>query len=203
MMDLPPTLPPNLPPSTQYVIMFDASKPASTNRLAVLDLRGPTPTVVLRSTVAVGSGSDRNKDGLPEAFGNDQNSHMTSLGLYRIGPSYRGKYGTSYLLDGLDRTNSNARSRSVVLHPAPYVTATSAGRSWGCPAVSQQTMDTLRSKGVFGPNTYLVIYTPSTTTNWTAFHKERTPTQQEQPWISTSTTYAAWHATTPLMSRTR
>lgn len=202
MMDLPPTLPPNLPSTAQYVITFDASQPSSSQRLTVLDLRGPTSTVVLRSTVAHGSGSDRNKDGLAEAFGNAENSHMTSLGLYRIGPSYTGKYGTSYLLDGLDPTNSNARSRSVVLHPAPYVTATSAGRSWGCPAVSQQTMDTLRSKGVLGPNTYLVIYTPSTTQNWTAFHKERTPTQ-EQPWISMSTTYAAWHATTPLMSRTR
>ncbi len=203
MIDLPPTLPPNLPSTATFVMLLDASKPASSNRLTVLDLRGPTPTVVLRSTVAHGSGSDRNKDGLAEAFGNAPNSHMTSLGLYRIGPSYTGKYGTSYLLDGLDPTNSNARSRSVVLHPAPYVTATNAGRSWGCPAVSQATMDTLRNKGVLGANTYLAIYTPSTTQNWTAFHKETPHTQQENPWTSTSYTFAAAPKTAAMMSPMR
>lgn len=208
MIDLPPTLPPNLPNSSQFVIAFDASQPASSNRLTVLDLRGPSPTVVLRSTVAHGSGSDRDKDGIAEAFGNDQNSHMTSLGLYQVGPAYRGKYGTSYLMDGLDPTNSNARKRAVVLHVGPYVTSTNAGRSWGCPAISQQTMDTLRSQGVFGPNTYLVIYTPSTTTNWTAFRKETPHAEtQEHQWTLTSTltstTYGAWHKTGAMMSPMR
>lgn len=201
MMDLPPTLPPNLPSSTQYVILFDASKHSSNQRLTVLDLRGPTPTVVLRSTVAHGSGSDPNKDGVADVFGNAPESHTTSLGLYRVGPSYTGKYGTSYLLDGLDTTNSNARQRNVVLHPAPYVTAIRAGRSWGCPAVSQQTIDTLRSKGVFGANTYLVIYT--TTTTWTAFHKETPHEQQEHPWTSTSYTFAAALKTAAMMSPMR
>jgi hypothetical protein len=32
-------------------------------------------------------------------------------------------------------SNSNARARGVVAHGAPYVTASRAGRSEGCPAV--------------------------------------------------------------------
>ncbi len=33
--------------------------------------------------------------------------------------------------------NSSARARGVVAHGAPYVTASRAGRSEGCPAVEQ------------------------------------------------------------------
>src|SRR5688572_6477034 len=40
----------------------------------------------------------------------------TSLGKYRIGKSYQGRFGLAYKLHGLDSTNSNAYKRYVVLH---------------------------------------------------------------------------------------
>ena len=174
-------LPPNLPPQAEYVMLMDASQNASNKRLKVVDLK--TKTVVLETTVAHGAGSDRNKDGYAESFSNTQDSHQTSLGLYRVAEEYTGQYGTSYRLDGLDKTNSNARQRAVVLHPAPYVTDRGAGRSWGCPAISFDALKTLKTKGVLNAQTYLVIYTPSTQTNWTAY--KPTPIIKEHIWTTT------------------
>ncbi len=40
----------------------------------------------------------------------------SSLGKYKIGEKYRGQYGKSYKLYGLENTNSNAYKRAIVLH---------------------------------------------------------------------------------------
>ena len=62
---------------------------------------------------------------------------MSSLGAYMTAEYYSGKHGTSMRLDGLQPTNSNARSRAVVMHEADYVRPglDPIGRSLGCPAV--------------------------------------------------------------------
>lgn len=59
---------------------------------------------------------------------------MTSLGRYVIVGQYSGKYGKAYRLAGLDVSNSNAISRSIVFHKSPYAGLTRIGRSEGCPA---------------------------------------------------------------------
>jgi hypothetical protein len=86
---------------------------------------------------AHGKGSDTNNDGYAERFSNTSGSEMSSVGYYRVAETYNGKYGYSVRLDGLSATNSRARSRAIVIHPAPYVSESSgrAGRSWGCPAL--------------------------------------------------------------------
>ena len=86
---------------------------------------------------AHGKGSDTNNDGYAERFSNTSGSEMSSVGFYRVAETYSGKYGYSVRLDGLSSTNSRARSRAIVIHPAPYVSESSgrAGRSWGCPAL--------------------------------------------------------------------
>ena len=96
--------------------------------------------------VAHGRGSSAGKNGVPTRFGNRNGSAMTSLGLYVAGETYgfSGKSGGVHYtsiglrMDGVSGSfNSAARSRGVVAHGAPYVSASGAGRSEGCPAMEQ------------------------------------------------------------------
>ncbi|HST59471.1 MAG TPA: murein L,D-transpeptidase catalytic domain family protein [Longimicrobium sp.] len=96
--------------------------------------------------VAHGRGSAPPSSGVPTRFSNRQGSNSTSLGLYLAQETYGfsgksgGKYYTSVGLrmKGLSgKFNSSARARGVVAHGAPYVTASRAGRSEGCPALEQ------------------------------------------------------------------
>jgi hypothetical protein len=132
------------------LLVVDMDAPASQRRLWAFDLRDTeTPTLVLHDFVAHGAGSDRNADGKAEKFSNRPNSHMTSLGLYKIAERYHGKSGWSRRLDGLfDRFNGKARERAVVMHPATYVRSGRVGRSQGCPAVSQEAMTRLEKAGL-------------------------------------------------------
>lgn len=85
-------------------------------------------------------------------FSNALNSHQTSLGLYVVNDAYVGKHGLSFRTDGLEHTNSNALVRDIVIHSADYMEPQFiasngyAGRSWGCFAVSQSTLNTLSYK---------------------------------------------------------
>ena len=96
--------------------------------------------------VAHGRGSSAGKNGVPTRFGNRNGSAMTSLGLFVAGETYEfsGKSGGVHYtsiglrMDGVSGSfNSAARSRGVVAHGAPYVTASGSGRSEGCPAMEQ------------------------------------------------------------------
>lgn len=93
--------------------------------------------------VAHGKNSDPDNDGNATQFSNKPNSEMSSLGFYRTAETYSGKHGLSLRLDGLSSTNSNVRSRAVVVHGADYVRDTDVkpGRSWGCLAVSMNNRD--------------------------------------------------------------
>lgn len=74
-------------------------------------------------------------------YGNDPGCGCTSLGKYKIGKPYKGKFGLAYKLYGLDTTNSNAFKRFVVLHshscvPDAEVHPYPICQSDGCPTVS-------------------------------------------------------------------
>jgi len=95
-------------------------------------------------TVAHGSGSSATRDAVPTVFSNAPGSHASSLGLYLARGTYafRGRAGgKAYRSVGLrlrgesGRFNDRAEARGIVAHGAPYVTAASAGRSQGCPAM--------------------------------------------------------------------
>lgn len=88
--------------------------------------------LVSKIPTAHGEKSDPDNDGLATVFSNTPNSHMSCLGRFLCAETYYGKHGLSLRLDGLDPTNSNARSRAIVGHEADYVPG---GRSWGCPAI--------------------------------------------------------------------
>ena len=80
--------------------------------------------------VTHGTGSDPEHDGWLNTFSNVEGSNQTSQGAYITWEWYKGQYGTSIRLGGLDPTNSNALPRAIVMHPADYATPAHVAR-WG------------------------------------------------------------------------
>ena len=120
--------------------VIDYSLPSTAPRLWVLDLE--KGEVLFHELVAHGRGSGEN---YATRFSNLNDSHQTSLGLVRTGGTYQGGNGYSMRLQGLDKgVNDRAETRHIVMHGAWYVSAEHArnqgrlGRSWGCPALSQE-----------------------------------------------------------------
>jgi len=118
--------------------LIDFSRPSQQKRLWVMNL--DKGKVLFHTLVAHGKASGAD---VPLAFSNKGGSEMSSLGFYRTAPTtYTGKHGLSLKLYGLDPGfNSNAESRSVVVHGAEYVCNDFVkahgrlGRSQGCPAL--------------------------------------------------------------------
>ncbi|HKO79494.1 MAG TPA: murein L,D-transpeptidase catalytic domain family protein [Chitinophagaceae bacterium] len=73
-------------------------------------------------------------------YGNTIGCGCTSLGKYKVGHSYTGRFGLAYKLYGLDKTNDKAFERFVVLHAHECVPETEVKddicQSDGCPTVS-------------------------------------------------------------------
>jgi hypothetical protein len=78
---------------------------------------------------------------------NEFDSHCSSVGKYVVLDRGVSQWGikVNYVLQGKDKTNSNARSRAIVLHSwdaisdnEVYPEGTPEG--WGCPAVSNESM---------------------------------------------------------------
>ena len=115
-------------------------------------------------TVAHGRGSSTSQYGVPTIFSNASNSHATSLGLYVAQSTYdfHGHAGgAAYRSIGMRLVgvssgfNDNALARRVVAHGAPYVTATRAGRSEGCPAMEPERAEHLLPKLADGGMVFL------------------------------------------------
>jgi hypothetical protein len=128
-----------------YLYFVDYGLPATTARGYVFDMSA-LRVIDGPFMVAHGRGSKADRNGVPTRFSNRSGSAATSLGLYLAKNTYRfsGKSGGHrYSSNGLrlkglsEGFNDNALARGVVAHGAPYVTATRAGRSEGCPAVEQ------------------------------------------------------------------
>ena len=92
--------------------------------------------------VAHGTGSDPTHDGMLDWFSNDYGSNATSRGAYISWEWFKGRYGTSIRLGGLDPDNSNALDRAIVMHAADYARPEHVdrwgrlGRSNGCLAMA-------------------------------------------------------------------
>lgn len=134
----------------RMITVIDYSLPSNQRRLWVIDLE--KNQVLFHEYVAHGRGS-----GMRDAtdFSNKDGSHKSNLGLLKTAETYSGKHGYSLVLDGLEKGyNDHARSRSIVVHAADYVTEAVAkaqgrvGRSHGCPAVdpavSKRLIDTIK-----------------------------------------------------------
>ena len=108
------------------------------NRFFIYDL--VNDKILEEGLVANGSGSETKIRG-DLKFSNEPNSNSTSLGRYSIGKSYKGIFGKSYKLSGLDDTNSNTEKRAIVLHSYSAVPEEEQdyciSNSHGCPMVNE------------------------------------------------------------------
>ncbi|HTF33549.1 MAG TPA: murein L,D-transpeptidase catalytic domain family protein [Myxococcota bacterium] len=126
----------------QLLTVIDYGLPSSLRRLWVIEPR--TMRVLMHEFVAHGRGSAPVED--PDRairFGNEPESHRSSLGTFLTGDTYAGEHGYSLELFGLEPgVNDRAQERHIVMHPAAYVgeafrakSGGRVGRSWGCPAL--------------------------------------------------------------------
>jgi hypothetical protein len=136
--------------SAPRLTVIDYSLPSTARRLWVLDLEAAR--VEFHELVAHGRGSGENR---AVAFGNEEGSRRSSLGLFQTGRTYQGGHGYTLRLAGLEPgVNDRAEARRIVIHGAAYVSDEFArkhgrlGRSWGCPvlelAVTRNVIDRIR-----------------------------------------------------------
>ena len=92
--------------------LIDMSLASGQNRFFIYDLK--KDSVTESGPVAHGNCFEYWLEG--RRYSNVVGSGCTSLGRYKIGSSYIGKFGYSYKLHGLDTSNNNAFERTVVLH---------------------------------------------------------------------------------------
>jgi hypothetical protein len=130
--------------NTDFCILIDMSLHSGVSRFVVWDFKNDS--VMHRFLVGHGCGDspwseDQSKEN--PIFSNEDNSHCSSLGKYKIGERGYSNWGVNvkYLLHGLESTNSNALKRVIVFHSwevisddEVYPSGTPEG--WGCPAVS-------------------------------------------------------------------
>lgn len=124
--------------------LINMAQPSGQKRFYIYDLQ--KERILDSGLVAHGSGNQLFAE-LP-AFGNVNGSGLSSLGKYKVGMKYPGRFGTAYRLHGLEVTNSNAFTRAIVLHsfscvPSKETFPNPICNSLGCPMVSEQFMQTL------------------------------------------------------------
>jgi hypothetical protein len=163
-----------------YLYFVDYGLPSTEPRGYVFDMESKT-IVDGPFTVAHGRGSSTSQYGVPTHFENGSGSNSTSLGLYKASSLYDftgHMQGHTYSSVGLRLIglstgfNDKAFARGVVAHGAPYVTASKAGRSQGCPAMEPARAAKLLPKLANGGMVFL--YAPNE--NWL----------EHDPWITAS-----------------
>jgi hypothetical protein len=130
--------------NTEFCILIDMKQHSGLNRFYMWSFA--EDTVLFSFPVSHGCGnapwsSDFTKE--TPSFSNEDGSHKSSLGKYKIGARGYSNWGVhvKYLLHGLESTNNNALKRTIVFHSweavsddAIYPDGTAEG--WGCPAIS-------------------------------------------------------------------
>lgn len=119
-----------------FCFLIDMSLSSGSNRFFVFDFAKDS----IRSSGLVTHGRC-NEDWLEgRKYNNTIGGGCTSLGKYKIGYAYHGRFGLAFKLYGLEKTNSNAFARYVVLHAHECVPESVVSdeicQSVGCPTVS-------------------------------------------------------------------
>ena len=130
--------------------LVDFQKFSGDERLYEVDLEGGAVTLMRTSH---GRGSDPAHTGFAVNFGNDPDSHMSSVGAYATaGASHGAQQGPNVLLDGLEYSNNMARERAIIIHGADYADPDflaregKLGRSYGCFSVGHADLPALRER---------------------------------------------------------
>jgi hypothetical protein len=126
--------------NAEVLSIIDFTLPSNKKRLFILDMR--TNKLLFNTLVAHGRNSGKL---MATHFSNRRNSYMSSLGFYVTGEPFIGQHGYSLRLEGKEKgLNDHVLSRSIVIHPADYVSEDFVqqwgflGRSEGCPAIPKE-----------------------------------------------------------------
>lgn len=129
----------------QVLTVIDYSKPSNERRLWVIDLKNEK--ILFNTLVAHGKNTGKLH---ATDFSNKPSSLKSSFGVFVTDETYEGNHGYSLRIKGLEQgINDNVYKRSIVFHGAAYVSEGVAkirgmiGRSWGCMAVSNDTIKPL------------------------------------------------------------
>ncbi|RYE22357.1 MAG: hypothetical protein EOP51_13460 [Sphingobacteriales bacterium] len=128
----------------RIAFLVDMSIPSGRNRFFVYNMQ--KDSIEIAGLVTHGYGS-------PNAgieFSNIPGSYCSSLGKYKVGKSYEGRFGLAFKLHGLDKTNDKAFERFVVLHahecvPVKEIEPLTICESQGCPTVAPGFLQKLKS----------------------------------------------------------
>ncbi|HEX4876403.1 MAG TPA: murein L,D-transpeptidase catalytic domain family protein [Chitinophagaceae bacterium] len=130
--------------NNNHCFLIDMSLPSGQNRFFIYDLKKDS----LQSAGLVAHGNCYEYWLEGRKYSNKVGSGCTSLGKYKIGGHYTGKWGYSYKLYGLDSSNNNALERTVVLHSHSCVPETEVTeeicQSNGCPTVAPIFLEQLK-----------------------------------------------------------
>jgi hypothetical protein len=130
--------------NNKICFLIDMSLPSGQNRFFVYDL--VKDSIKNAGLVTHGRCNQYWLEG--RKYGNTVGCGCSSLGKYKIGYSYKGRFGLAWKLYGLDKTNDKAFERFVVLHGHNCVPETISEdeicQSDGCPTVSPNFLQYLK-----------------------------------------------------------
>lgn len=141
--------------TSKILTIVDYSMPSTERRLWVIDLKNNK--ILFNTHVAHGKNSGALN---ATSFSNQFKSLKSSFGVFiTTNETYQGHNGISLRMQGLEHgVNDNVYQRKVIFHGATYVSEKYAkargmmGRSWGCMAVSHDTIkpliNTIKDKGL-------------------------------------------------------
>ncbi|MCE2961629.1 MAG: murein L,D-transpeptidase catalytic domain-containing protein [Chitinophagales bacterium] len=135
----------------KYCILIDMQLHSGVRRFVLWNFE--KDTVQFACLVGHGCGNhpwslDRSKSN--PSFSNEDGSHLSSLGKYKIGARGVSDWGVKikYALHGLESSNSNAARRHIVFHSWEAMTdeeiyPAGSAEGWGCPTISDNSFKCL------------------------------------------------------------
>jgi len=130
---------------SNYVILIDYTKPITSERLYVLNMK--TNEVVIKSTV-----SHSFKSGVlyPSDYSNVSGSNKSSKGGFIAKGTYNGGFGYSMVIRGLDKgINDNVESRKVIFHSTKKMATPWSNGCFATPEDVNQKLIDLTKNGTF------------------------------------------------------
>jgi hypothetical protein len=133
----------------RMLTVIDFGLPSSCERMWVIDMQ--RKCVAWRRLVSHGMNSGAL---MATRFSNVQGSHQSSIGFYITADTFSDKkLDLCMRLKGIERTNSNAWMRGIIVHKAWYAepeflkqNGNVLGRSHGCPALPEEDYDAIVSR---------------------------------------------------------
>lgn len=137
--------------NTGFCFLIDLSVHSGKNRFYVYDLKNKK----ISHSGLVCHGVGKNSTETNPVYSNNIGSNCTSLGKYKTGKRAYSNWGINvhYKMHGLEKSNSNAAKRNIVLHSYDYVpekelypTHLTLGWSQGCPVIANDLMKIIDTK---------------------------------------------------------